>query len=166
MAMKYSEYQAQRAYSATPAGAAVRIVVYRASDPSVALIGRQTGINWDDQFETLPVEEAGNDGTDEHATGRHSGSLTTNGFFSAEKNDELPSRQNFIASGDGEEYTVMQVIADRRTGAGIPINVFEGCKCSRYNSAQGARGLITFDMAFSYARRYNGAEWAAKSGNT
>lgn len=163
--MKYSEYQATADYGDSQPGAAIRIVIYKASDPSQALIARQTGINADDNFEQLPVEESGSSGVDEHGTGRHNAAFTTNGFFSPEKNDKLPSRQDFLGDGSGEEYTVMQVKADDRIGAGIPINVWVGCKITRYNFQQGARGLLTFDMAFVCTRRYNGAQWAALSGN-
>lgn len=162
---KYSDYKKTAAYTDKYAGSGVRVVIYKASDPTQAMIGRLTGINFDDQFEVLPVEESGLDGVDEIATGRHTGNLTINGFFTPERNDKLPSRGNFLVAGDGEEYTIMQVTGERRTGDGMPLNVFVGGKCSRHNGAQGARGLLTFDLAFSYTRRYPGAEWAAETGN-
>ena len=41
--MKYSVFAATAAYTDKHAGAAVRCVIYAASDPSTALIGRLTG---------------------------------------------------------------------------------------------------------------------------
>ena len=163
--MKYSDFAATAAFTDKHAGAAVRIVIYKASDPTTALIGRLTGINFDDQFEVLPVEESGLDGVDEIAQGRHTGNLTINGFFTPERNDKLPNRGNFLVAGDGEEYTLMQVTGQFRLGDELPLNVFVGAKCSRHNGAQGARGLLTFDLAFSYTRRYSGSQWADLSGN-
>lgn len=163
--MKYSDYKATQPYIDKHAGSAIRIVIYKASDPSTALIGRLTGLNGDDTFEIIPIEESGEDGVNEIATGRHAGNLTINGFFTPERNDKLPTRQNFLVKGEGEEYTIMQVTGDNRLGDALPLNVFTGAKCSRNNVAQGARGVLTFDLAFSFLRRYNGQEWADLSGN-
>lgn len=163
--MKYSDFAATNAYIDKQAGSAVRIVIYKSSDPSQALIGRLTGINGDDGFEIIPIEESGEDGVNEIAVGRHGGNLTINGFFTPERNDVLPTRQNFLAGGLGEEFTIMQVTGDNRIGDALPLNVFVGAKCSRHNVAQGARGVLTFDLAFSFTRRYPGKEWAALAGN-
>jgi hypothetical protein len=163
--MKYSDFKKTDAYVDKHTGSAVRIVIYDATDPTTALIGRLTGINGDDGFEIVPIEESGEDGVNEIAVGRHAGNLTINGFFTPERNDRLPTRQNFLAGGLGKEFTVMQVTGDSRIGDQLPLNVFVGCKCSRNNVAQGARGVLTFDLAFSFTRRYSGEEWATLAGN-
>lgn len=163
--MKYSDFKATDSYIDKQTGSAIRIVIYKKSDPTSALIGRLTGINWDDNFEQVPIEESGEDGVNEIPTGRHQGNVTLNGFFTPERNDLLPNRQNYIVEGDGEEYTIMQVTGENRTGDSLPINVIVGAKCTRHNSAQGARGVLTFDLAFTYTRRYSGAQWAAAAGN-
>lgn len=158
--MRYSEYKGKDAYRQKHSGSAVRIVIYRASEPNKPLIGNTTGINWTDQFEQLPVEEAGEEGVNEITTGRHSGSATVNGFFTPERNDKLPSRENFLDAGTGGEYTIMEVVGNKREGVGVPLNVFVGSKINSYGSAHGARGLKTFDASFTYTHRYNGEQWA------
>lgn len=163
--MKYSEFKASDAYTQKHSGSGVRIALYKGSE-AAPLIESTTGINATDDFETLPVEEAGEDGVDEQVTGRHSGSGTLNGFWSPEREDKLPNRQNFIAEGNGVEYTIMELAGDNRIGEDLPLRVFVGCKISRYGSGHGARGLKTIDLAFNYTRRYSGQQWADLTGNS
>lgn len=162
--MDYATYQASDAYVEKVAGAGVRIAIYKASDPTVVLIGNTTGINWKDDFEQLAVEEAGHHKVDEIVTGRHSGAATCNGFFTPERNDKLPSVDNFLEAGNGVEYTVMEVVGDQRIGQDTPLNVFEGVKISSHGSGHGARGLKTFDLSFLYTDRHSGAKWAEENG--
>lgn len=161
--MNYSEYKAKGAYIEKHSGSAVRIVIYRSSAPSQPLIGATTGINWTDTFEQLPVEEAGEEGVNEITTGRHAGSATVNGFFTPQRNDSLPSRQNFLDEETNGEYTIMEVVGFKRQGVGTPLNVFVGAKINSYGSAHGARGLKTFDLSFTYTERFNGDQWAARA---
>lgn len=163
--MKYSEYQATNAYDSKHSGSAVKVVVYKASDPSRPLISNTTGINWSDDIEVLPVEEAGEEGVNEQVTGRISGAGTVNGFWSPKVNDQLPERDTFLAGGEGEEYTVMEIAGNKRIGQDLPLNVFSGVKFSKHGSAHGARGLKTYDLAFSYTNRQSGLQWATATGN-
>jgi hypothetical protein len=156
----YADFEASDAYESKHGGAEIAIVIYPSDDPTIPLIGAATGINATDDFETLRVEEAGEDGANEIVTGRHTIDFTVNSFWTPGRNDRLPTRQSFI----GKEYTVMEVIAPGRSGAGTPVNVYTGAKLSRNGSSHGARGLKTTDLAFSALTRYNGAEWAALSG--
>lgn len=157
----YTDYQAMDAYTARKSGSEIAIVLYESTTPSSPLIGNLAGINASDEFETLPVEEAGEDGTNEIVQGRHSVSFNLNGFWTPEKEDLLPSRQNFI----GRSFTAMEVIAGGRPGAGTPVRVYTGCKMSGYTAAHGARGLKTIDLRFSALRRYSGEEWSELAGS-
>lgn len=164
--MLYAQYQATEAYVQKTAGAGIRIAIYRATDPK-PLIASTTGINARDDFETVPIEEAGEDGVNEIVTGRHTGSGSLNGFFTPERNDILPSRQNFLESGNGIEYTILEVTGDRRVGTetngdAVVLNAYTGVKISSYSHAVGARGVVGFDMAFTYTHRFSGEEWAAR----
>jgi len=86
--------------------------------------------------------------------------MSIQGFWSAERNDKLPTRQSFI----GKTYLVLEVIAEDRAGAGEVVNAYTGCVMNRLSSAHGARGPKTIDMTFLYERRYNGQEWADLNG--
>ena len=157
--MPYAEFAATEEYTSKIAGSAIGIRIYNDREPGAPIIGLATGINATDDFETIPIEEAGNDGVDEIVQGRHSGSATVQSFWTPQRNDALPSRQTFI----GKSYTIQEVIAEGRPGAGEIVNVYTGCKLSRNGQAHGARGAKTIDLAFSYERRYTGVEWAAKA---
>jgi len=155
--MPYAEFQATADYASKHAGAALRILIFNEKDPGAPIIGAATGINGTDDYEAIPIEEAGNDGVDEIIQGRHTVSLTVQGFWTPEWNDRLPTRQDFI----GKKWTVMEVIAEDRPGAGEIVDVWTGCVMSRNGLAHGARGAKTFDLAFQAITRYNGKEWAA-----
>ncbi len=164
--MKYSELIANATYRRAQTGSGLRVVILRVSDGATVLIGSTSGLSASDDFEQLPVEEAGEEGVNEIATGRTSGSANCQGHYRLSSNDILPSRASFLgANGDGEEYVVMKVRGDKRLGTGIPVDVFTGAKISRYGTQQGARGLVTFDLAFVYKQRWNGKEWMARSGD-
>ena len=158
--MTYAEFQGADSYVEKKSGAHIAIVMFDESTPTEPIIGAATGINSTDDFETLPVEEAGEDGANEIVQGRHSVNLTINAFWTPQRNDKLPTRQNFI----NREWTVMEVIAPKRIGAGTPVNVFTGCKLSRNGTSHGARGLKTIDLALQAITRYSGKEWADKTG--
>jgi hypothetical protein len=162
--MLYADYKQLDAYVQKQSGSAVRVVITRDAAPATPLLSLTTGINWTDTFEQLPVEEAGEEGINEITTGRHSGSANVNGFWTAERNDKLPSRQNFLDEGTGGTYTIMEVVGKKRPGEETPVNVFTGCKISSYGSAHGARGLKTFDLSFIYEERLTGEQWAALTG--
>lgn len=163
--MRYSELQATPSYANVPAGAAIRVVLVRVSDGATVLVGSTTGLSWSDDFEQNPILEAGLEGIDEHATGAHTGAANASINFRPETNDLMPTRDSFLGEGEGVEYTIFQVKADRRVGPGIPISVCEGCKITRYATEQGARGILTAQLSFVYQRRYSGAEWATKTGD-
>lgn len=161
--MKYSDYQQEDVYDSKHSGSAIRIVLYKSDDPLKPLIGELTGINKSDDFEQVAIEEAGEDGVDEIVTGRHSGSLNLNGFWTPKRNDALPQRSTFLGNdGAGDvEFTIMEVVGDNRLGEDTVLNVYVGCKCSRYGSSHGARGVKTFDLSFLYTERFSGEAWAA-----
>ncbi len=158
--MGYADFQKLDAYATKRSGSHVGIVLFDESDPNNPLIGAATGINATDDFETLPVEEAGEDGVNEIVQGRHTINITVNAFWSPQRNDKLPTRQNFI----GREFTIMEVIAAQRASAGTPLNVYTGGKLSRNGTSHGARGLKTIDLAFQALRRFTGLEWATDNG--
>ena len=156
--MSYAEYQQTDAYRSKVAGAHVEVLILDALSPSEIIIGKTTGINWNEDFETLPVEESGNDGVDEIVDGRHAITGNVPAFFTAQWNDSLPTRQSFI----GKRYTIIERIGEDWPNAGTVLNAATGCKLSRQGQQMGARGLKTVDLAFTAERRYNGAEWAVK----
>lgn len=157
--MSYAEFEQSDAYESKHAGAEIAIIIYPSDDPTVPLIGAATGINATDDFETLRVEEAGEEGANEIVQGRHTIDFTVNAFWTPGRNDRLPTRRSFI----GKEFTVMEVIAPGRPGAGTPVNVYLGARLSRNGSSHGARGLKTVDLAFSALERLTGKEWAEQA---
>jgi hypothetical protein len=158
--MSYADFVATDDYRSKHAGSALAILIFNEDSPGPPLISAATGINSTDDFETVPIEEAGNDGVDEIVQGRHTVSFTVQAFWTPERNDTLPTRQDFI----GRKWTVMVVIAPGRPGAGNVVDVWTGCVLSRVGGAHGARGAKTTDLAFSAERRYSGQEWATLSG--
>jgi hypothetical protein len=158
--VSYAEFAGTDAFIEKKSGSHIGIVLYDEATPTTPLIGAATGINATDDFETLPVEEAGEEGANEIVQGRHTINITVNAFWTPQRNDQLPTRQNFI----GREFTIMEVIAPLRVGAGTPMNVYTGAKLSRNGNSHGARGLKTVDLAFQALRRYSGQEWADKTG--
>lgn len=158
--MAYADLVADAAYTSKVAGSALQILIFDEATPGAPIIGSATGINHTDDFETVPIEEAGNDGVDEIVQGRHTINFTVQGFWTPERNDALPTRQNFI----GRKWTVMQMIAADRPGAGEVVEAITGCVLSRLGGSHGARGVKTFDLAFAGERRYNGIQWSEKAG--
>ena len=166
--MRYSEYQASDAYVSRQSGSGVRIAIYKIGENGASMLwlGKLTGINANEPTEQLPVEEAGNEGVDEIVTGRI-GPVTANceGIWSAEVNDKLPWRGNFLGAGTGEEYLIMEQCGDGRTGVDLPLTVFEGAKISGRSSAHGARNLKTFSLQFIAKSWIPGLEWADQNGD-
>lgn len=158
--MAYADFVASQNYTSKQSGSAVLVVLVDEDDPTQTIVGATTGINATDDFETIPIEEAGEDGVDEIVQGRHSGNLTLPAFWTGQWNDKLPTRQNFI----GKSYTILEKFGEDRPNTGTVINAFTGCKISRLGASNGARGAKTFDLAFAYERRYNGQQWATLTG--
>lgn len=156
----YTDFMNLDAYTTKHSGSGVEVVLVNEEDPTDVVLGAATGVNVSEDFETIPVEEAGADGVDEIVQGRHSGSLTIQAFFTPEWNDGLPSRQTFI----GKSYVILERIPEGRPGAGNVLNAWVGAKMSRKGGAHGARGAKTLDLAFSFERGYPGKEWAELSG--
>ncbi len=156
----YSDLVADPAYRSKYAGAALEVVIANEDSPSELIIGATTGQNLSEDYETIPIEEVGNDGVDEQAQGRHSGTLSIPAFWTPEWNDTLPTRQTFV----GKSYFIYVRIAPGRPQAGTVVNAYIGCRLSRIGMSFGARGAQTLDLAFAFTRRYNGAEWALLNG--
>lgn len=158
--MSYAEYQATQSYNTKKSGANIEIVLVDEADTSQVILGAASGNQFNDNFETNAVEEAGNDGVDEHTQGRHDGSGTLQGFWTPAWNDALPTRQSFINRG----FVLFEKIPQGREGAGTVLNAFVGVKLNRFSSPIGARGNRTMDTGYVYTRRYNGQEWATLTG--
>lgn len=157
--MAYSTFQADESYRGAGSGSEYLIQIINEDNPSESFTGF-SGLSHTDSFEIVPIEEAGNDGVDEFADGRHNLSLQMNGFWRAAYNDSFfLTRQNFI----GKRWTVFRK-KNRGAYAGTVVDVFTGTKLESYSSQQGARGAITFSMSGQASRRYNGAEWVAEAG--
>lgn len=154
--MSYQDFLASDDYVSKQSGSSVEVVILDEDDPGASIVSAVSSINWTDDLEVIPIEEAGQDGVDEQVQGRHSGSGTVQLFFSGQRNDALPSRQSFIGKG----FTLFEKIGEDRANPGTVLNAFTGVKLSRVASSHGARGAKTTDLAFSYERRYKGSEWA------
>ena len=157
--MGYATFVASADYTSKMAGAALAIKLYDESNIGAPIIGGATGLNESDDFESIPIEEAGNDGVDEIVQGRHTCAGTIQAFWSPQRNDALPTRQTFI----GKKFTIVVEIAPGRPGAGSIVDVFTGAVLNRRASAFGARGARTIDIAYMAERHYNGTEWAEKA---
>ena len=79
--MSYSDFVASEEYASKQSGSALHVLIIDEDDPTQTVIGATTGINATDDFETIPIEEAGEDGVDEIVQGRHSGNLTIPAFW-------------------------------------------------------------------------------------
>ncbi len=156
----YNELVASTTYNAKISGAGVGIMFRPSSDPTVQVFGAVTDFNFQESFGQNPIEEVGNDGVDESVEDRHTGSGSATLFFTAKRNDELPSRDFFI----GREFTVVRKIAPKRAQAGAVIDAFVGLKISNVSGGQSARGSMTLQISFVYTRRFTGTQWAEISG--
>lgn len=161
MATTYADFTADSEYQSKQSGSAIEVLIVNSADPSDVIIGAVTGINNTEEFETIPIEEAGEDGVDEIVQGRHTGSMSLPAFWTPAWNDTLPTRQTFI----GKEYVIIERFGEDRPNAGVVVNAYVGCKLNRFGQSHNARGAKTVDLAFVYTRRYNGAEWSALSGS-
>ena len=156
----YADLVASPAYISKYAGAAIEVVIADANAPQNVIIGATAGISPAEDYEAVPIEEAGNDGVDEYAQGRMTGAMRIPAFFTPQWNDTLPTRQSFV----GKRYIITERIAPGRPQAGTILNVYVQCTLRTLNSQMGARGAKTLDLEFAYTRRYNGSEWAALTG--
>ncbi len=158
--MDYSTFQTLEEYLEKHSGSALMVSIVNQQDPADLLVGMTSGLNPNENFETLPVEEAGNEGVDEIAQGRHDGSMSVPAFWTPQWNDRVPTRENFI----GKTYMVIVSIGAKRPGEGTVVDVFLGCKLNNVSSPFSARGLRSFNLSFVFEDHKNGAQWAAGSG--
>lgn len=160
--MSYTEFAEQEAYRSKHAGSGLAVVIRNAKDPTDTVVGATTGIQPTDDFEKIPIEEAGESVVEEIVDGRHTGSMSIPAFWTPEWGDKLPTSQNHI----GKEYVVLITVAEDREGAGTVVDAYTGCKITRVSPPYGARGARTLDIAFLFKRHYNGQEWANLTGTT
>ncbi len=158
--MTYAEFQALAAYNEKVAGSHIDVMIVDEADPTNVIVGAASGINNNENFEALTVEEVGESRANEIVQGRHDGSLSVSAFFTPAWNDSAPTAQSFI----GKRYTILERIASERAGAGTVVNAYVGVTIRSLTSAMGARGLRSFDFSFVYLTRYSGEEWAALAG--
>jgi hypothetical protein len=156
----YTAFMLEESYPRKRTGAQLVVSIMNAANPAERAVSATTGLNRNESFEVVAVEEVGNDGVDEQVQGRHSGSFSCSAYFSAEQNDKLPTRQDF----KGKEYLVLVQIAEGWPGAGNVLDAYVGCVLSEEGSQMAPRGAATVNLSFSYTRRYNGKEWAALGG--
>ena len=156
--MAYSDFKDGPTYASKRSGAGVGFLLVNALDASDVIVAAGTSLNDRNDFETIPVEEAGNDGVDEHVQGRHSGSGSLALYFTAQANDKLPTRENFL----GKVYTVLRFIANI-PGSDSPDTVLDawvGVRISGINTQHGARGNLSIDASFVFTNHYNGEQYA------
>lgn len=158
--MSYDDLRNSASYQAKVPGAATEVYIVDANDPAQRIIGASTGINMVESYETIPVEEGGNDGVDEFMQGRHDAGATVGAFFTPDWNDRMPTRQDFL----GREFTIFERFGPTFPNAGEILNVYIGCRINRVTLNSQARGARTFDIGIAFTRRYNGAQWASLAG--
>lgn len=154
------EFAVADSYRSKKSGSHVEIILVDENDPARAIIGAGTGINWNDDFECIPVEEAGNDGVDEIVIGRNSCSGSINAFWTPQWNDALPSRASFIE----KKFIIFEQLSSKRPFAGTILNAFVGAAISQVGSNHAARGAKMTNLSFMCEQRYTGAEYAALNG--
>ncbi len=160
--MAYADFTGDDRYTSKVSGAALEVIFINETDPADVIIGAVASFNLSNDFEVIPIEEAGEDGVDEIAQGRHTGNGSVTAFFTPEWNDKLPTRQSMIGKG----YTVIRRWGEDHGGDFVStvLDACTGVRISRIGSQHGARGAITFDIAFAFERHYNGTEYAALTG--
>lgn len=156
MAMTYPEFQADPIYQEKFSGSHIDVQIVNETNFADIVIGAASGLNSSENFEALTVEEVGEDGANEIVQGRYDGSVSTPAFWTPRWNDTAPTRQNFI----GKKYTIIERVGSKRVGEGVILNVYTGCVLRGINRQFSARGLVTFDFAFVFLRRYTGEEWS------
>lgn len=156
--MAYADYTQLDAYQSKVSGSHVEIRLYRA-DQTKPMISQSAGINVSDAYEVLQVEEAGDEKVEETVIGRHNGSGSLEAFWTAERNDALHTPENFLAVEN--EFTLQEVIARGRPGAGTVVNCYTGVYLSNISHSHGARGLKNMSFQFVYETHYNGLQWSA-----
>ena len=159
--MPYADLQRAPEYAERVSGSHLYVVIVNEDDPADVLVSGTSGLTPSENLESLPVEESGEDGPTEIVQGRFDGSLSIPGFWSPKFNDRAPTRQSFI----GKRYTIMEMFGRNGPHGGTVLNVYVGCVINRVSAPFGARGLRTIDMGAMYITRYNGAEWAARTGS-
>lgn len=158
--MGYAEFQQGDSYASKAGGASIEVMIIDEDNPSSVIIGATTGINWSEDYEAIPIEEAGAEGVDEIVQGRHSVNASIPAFWSPAWNDSLPTRQTFI----GKSYTIIERYGPKWPNAGTVLNAVVGCRINRLSASHQARGAKTLDLGFIGKTRYSGAEWAALAG--
>jgi hypothetical protein len=159
--VNYTEFQADPAYNSKFSGSHIGVQLVDDDDPALIILGAASGLNFNENFEALVVEETGEEGPNEIVQGRYDGAVSLSAFWTPKWNDTAPTRQSFI----GKKYTILEVVAPNRPGEGTVLNAFRGCVLRSLSQAFGARGLVTFDLQFVYLTRYSGEEWAAQAGS-
>lgn len=160
--MGYADFQASDKYTTPDAGAFTGIEIANETDTADNIRGHTTGLNVNQSFEALEVEEAGNDGVDEIVQGRHTVNFSFSMILSPQLQDWLPTRQDFI----GRKYSVLEYIAkpDDDDYVGTVTKAVTGAVIESIQITSGARGLKTANVSGKASRLYSGAEWADLTG--
>lgn len=158
--MAYADFVNSDGYQSKASGAGMAIQILDIDAPESPLVGATNGINFTENTPSSAVEEAGADGVDEFVDERHTGQGTFSYFYTAERNDRMPTRSDFI----GRDYAIIESIAPGRPGEGNVVQYFEGVKITGWSLQHGARGLITCNGSFTYANRLNGQQYADRFG--
>lgn len=156
----YNEFKGRQEYLAKYSGSAIGVAIFDELDPSKVVIGKVSGVNPNQNFEAIPIEEAGNDGVDEIVQGRHDGAMSVSAFWTPEWADTVPTRQNFI----GKKYLILLFVGAQRPSEGVILGAYTGGVINNISDPFGARGARTFNFSFLFERQYSGQEWADLSG--
>lgn len=156
---KYSEVKQRANYNDAYAGSTTGVTLIRKSD-GVRFTGGISGFTTSQSIEQIPIETIGERLPEEIVTGRYSGTLSVNGFFSLKKGDEIvPDSTTFI----GLEFDAVRFITEG-PNKGTILDAFTGFKISTANIQSGARGVVTFDMNGPFIERLNAENAARKFG--
>lgn len=156
----YSEFVNSDGYKSKESGAAFSLQLIDVQNPSVPILDAMGGINVSEQMNDSAVEEAGQEAVEDYVKERYSCSGNASFFYTAARNDALPTVEDFL----GRDYILVQRIAPKRAGAGNIVNYFEGVAIGSTQFSHGARGLVNGSLAFTALRRLNGKQYAAKYG--
>lgn len=153
--MSYAEFKTLKAYRERVSGSHILVKLQHESNSARLLVGAATSISFSESREAIPAEEMGQLVPSEIIEGRNDLSLSVSAFWTPEWNDRIPSTDEL-----GGSWTIQEVVAPGREGAGTVLGVYVGCKIRSVSASQSARGSRTTDLGFIGTKRLTGQQWA------
>jgi len=149
--------RARRSNLGVYTGANVKYHAYIESYPNgpieakAPFLARASSLSNNDNFPRIPVQEIGNDGTNEFADGQHTGSLQVGKFWGKNKVIKrfLPRRDktNNITHLCKKTFCLVKY----STCTGTYLEKFTGCKISRVSQSVSANGVFQGQLTIVYS---------------